>query len=87
MPAFAQVLSLNWQERLQNKLLASSQTSMMKSEFEIEKALVLFAECFYKSSSGHNTGGSGNGTGFGILSGVQLNNENALNENNTPLNK
>lgn len=57
VPAFAQVISLHWQERLQNKLLAPSSSNTMKSEFEIEKSLILFAECFYKNSSGNSSGG------------------------------
>lgn len=69
----------------------------IKSEFELEKALVLFAQCLDKSGGGAGsiiqassissttiTGLSG--PAFG-LTGIPMNNQYALNETNTPLNK
>lgn len=87
IPAFAQALSSHWQDRLQNRLLAPLGT--LKSDFEIEKALLLFSNCLDKAQQSGNTFGSSiNGTA-GTIAGMVIPgvNNNGLSEASTTLNK
>ena len=56
VPAFANVIALNRQQNLQNNLLLAQ--GQLKSEFEIEKALVLFTECLERQGNSSSSGAS-----------------------------
>jgi hypothetical protein len=88
IPAFANVIALNRQQTLQNNLLMAQ--GQIKSEFEIEKALVLFTECLERqgNSSGSNTAlNFANAFGISNISSLSQNHQFASNESNTALNK
>ena len=83
VPPFAHVVSMNWQQRLQAKLLMAAGT--IKSEFEIEKALVLFTNCLDKRGSTRGVTHNRH-SAFGIT-GLPSQNQHLLNESNTNINK